>query len=347
MQAKTRNETESSPKIEFIQFHRPRLEDGDYEITVTQEIETTESASQTIPKSTFTRTQKFSVLGDRFSLNPQDIHAVFPPAGSQGEHSNVLPHIILNRSTLPWERLADTSKKNLSPNENLPWLALLLFDEDEKPTPKIFTLWDLTNISNNTNNCPAKFPQFDLETGQHDDDKVTVIDVKKEQLEAIMPTAQDLAYLAHVRQGTDASDKLVGDELAVIICNRLPKKDGSSTVHLVSLEGRYKNEGFDYQNAGNEEFIRLVSLTTWSFACVDEKQSFKGLLTHLNDKQAFSTLRLPQANNENHQLHDSSHSAEAENYLKMGYVPLPHYLRKGAKTISWYHSPLAPGGKWD
>jgi hypothetical protein len=404
MQANTQKQTDKpSPQIEFLQFHQPALKDGDYEITVTQEIETKGSDIQNITQTTFTTTQKFSVLGDRFSLNPQDIHAVFPPAGSLGEHSNVLPHIILNRSTLPWERQTD-EQIDSNVKDSLPWLALLLFDEDEKPTPKIVKLEELKN----TTSCPAKFPNFDLEIGQHDDDKVTVIDVKKEQLEAIMPTGNDLAYLAHVRQGKDADGKPIGEELAVIICNRLPKKDGSSTVHLVSLEGRYQNDGFDYQKVGNEELIRLVSLTNWSFACVDEKQSFKGLLTHLNlnllfslepklendlnhtsitanlrqefrnkgnplsqaatiaseqssnewriidenrlycvrkqnndlniYKQDSSTLRLPQANKENNQ-----HYAEAENYLKMGYVALPHYLRKGAKTISWYHSPLAPG----
>jgi hypothetical protein len=35
----------------------------------------------------------------------------FPPDGSLGEHSNVLPHIILNRSTLPWERPAIFKKQ--------------------------------------------------------------------------------------------------------------------------------------------------------------------------------------------------------------------------------------------
>src|SRR3569832_2809865 len=145
MPANTQNETDQpSAKLEFIEFHQPTLKDGDYKITVKQEIKTKGSDSHKIPQDThFTKTQTFSILGDRFSLNPQDIHAVFPPAGSLGEHSNVLPHIILNRSTLPWERLADTSK------ENFPWLALLLFDEDEKPTPKIRTISQLKAESQN------------------------------------------------------------------------------------------------------------------------------------------------------------------------------------------------------
>src|SRR5688572_25972934 len=106
-------------KIEFIQFHRPGLEDGDYEIVITHEVQT---ADGKVPPTSFTVKKTFTVAGERFALNPADIHAVFPPEGSLGEHSNVLPHMILNRSTLPWEREAEKGK------QDAPWLALLLFD---------------------------------------------------------------------------------------------------------------------------------------------------------------------------------------------------------------------------
>ena len=308
--------TTEPTKIEFIQYHQPALKDGDYEITITQEIK----EEKITANNSFRITRKFSVGAERFDLKPTDIHAVFPPDGSLGEHSNVLPHIILNRSTLPWER------QSISNNNNTTWLALLLFEETENPESKIITLETLKDI----NSYPAKFPNFTLESGQHEDDKVIIIDVQKQLLEKILPTKEDLTYLAHVRQGTDEQGKLIGDELAVIICNRLPKKNGRSIVHLVSLEGRYNNNGFDFQGAGDNDKIRLVSLKSWSFSCIDEKQSFQGLLTHLNREP--STLRLPQVNN-----------TEAEKYLSMGYVPLPHFLRQGGKTFSWYHSPLITG----
>ncbi|WP_424094385.1 hypothetical protein [Moorena producens] len=448
--------TTKPTKIEFIQYHQPALTDGDYTITVTQEV----TGKKITSNNSFTVTRTFAVAGERFDLKPKDIHAVFPPAGSLGEHSNVLPHIILNRSTLPWERLplesqddanfkiTEQSLKSLKlkkiPNtvleklkdikdqefrgkekflaslkdkigeeqtdqyqslileyaiENIPWLALLLFEEEEKPEPQVITLQDLKN----THSYPAKFPDFELESGQHEDDKVTVIDSKKSLLDKILPTKADLDYLAHVRQGTDKDGKLVGDELAVIIGNRLPKKGSISTVHLVSIEGRYNNNRFNFQGAGDDDTIRLVSLKSWRFACVDEKQSFKRLLTHLNrgeflfsinnlelildlnsrktenltpkfvqqnialsnptiqvdeegilwriideDNQQYSIektgdrldiyrressiLRLPKVDN-----------AEADEYLSMGYLPLPHFLRQGGKTFSWYHSPLITG----
>lgn len=308
--------TNEPTKIEFIQYHQPALKDGDYEITLIQEIK----EEKITANNSFRITRKFSVGAERFDLKPTDIHAVFPPDGSLGEHSNVLPHIILNRSTLPWER------QSISNNNNTTWLALLLFEETEAPEIQIITLKTLKYI----NSYPAKFPNFTLESGQHEDDKVIIVDVQKQLLEKILPTKEDLTYLAHVRQGTDEQGKLIGDELAVIICNRLPQKSGRSIVHLVSLEGRYNNNWFDFQGAGDNDKIRLVSLKSWSFSCIDENQSFQGLLTNLNREP--STLRLPQVNN-----------TEAEKYLSMGYVPLPHFLRQGGKTFSWYHSPLITG----
>ncbi|MFY0576651.1 hypothetical protein ACN28S_21995 [Cystobacter fuscus] len=55
-----------------------------------------------------------------------------------------------------------------------------------------------------------------------------------------------------------------------------------STVHRVSLEGRYKDGAFDFQGAGASDFIRLVSLTSWAFHSVDPAQGFSALLKRLN-----------------------------------------------------------------
>src|SRR5207244_7267694 len=136
----------------------------------------------------------------------------------------------------------------------------------------------------------------------------------------------DLEYLAHVRKGA-AGD---GTELAVLIGSRLPKKGGISTVHLVSVEHRYAGGEFDTLGAHDDDLIRLISLQSWSFACIADNQSFAGLLTNLNHSPG--TLRLPQNN-----------LPVAEKFLDMGYVPLPHYLRQGDTTVSWYRGPLITG----
>ncbi|GHO90555.1 hypothetical protein KSF_006030 [Reticulibacter mediterranei] len=299
-------------KIEFVQFHQPGLVVDDYIITVTQEI--------TLPgnqKAMFSTQKHFAISGERFTFNPQDIQAVFPPEGSLGEHSNVLPHIAFTRSTLPWERQADPTR------EDVPWLALLLFEDQGKPESQIVQLGDLMHPPTGG----ARFPDLQLNTGQKADDQATVIDIKKGVLQTLLPTLDALALLTHVRVRLHADGSQ--DELAVVIGSRLPVRGGSSTVHLVSLEGRYSNGGFDYQGAGDDDLIRLVSLKSWSFACVDEKQSFKGLLMHLDRNPG--TLRLPKNDN-----------AAVERYLAMGYTLLPHTFRLVGKSVSWYHGPLVP-----
>ncbi|HKQ08991.1 MAG TPA: hypothetical protein VJ464_27970 [Blastocatellia bacterium] len=311
--------TTSSGKVEFIQYHKPGLIAGDYEISVTQKVATI--ADGKIPPESFPASRGFVVLGERFELKPEDIYALFPPEGSVGDHSNALPHLVLNRSTLPWERRANPA------SDLAPWLALLLFDQLEAPTPQVITLGELKNGSDST----IKFPGFSFEYEQSEQDKVTVIDVQKSLLQTLLPAEEELELLAHVRQGKDTQgDQTVG-ETAVIIGNRLPRRGAISVAHLVSVEERYTGGGFDYQQALDDDRIRLVSLKSWSFACADEAHNFKSLLTHLNLQPG--TLRLP-----------AGPSPEAEKYLSMGYVPLTHYLRRGAQTVSWYHGPLSPAG---
>jgi len=354
-------------KIEFSENHRPALPSGDYEITVKQSITTKEivptgsgkAPTKLVVDHVFqSKKRTFSVLGPRFTLEPQLIREVFPPAGSLGEHSSLLPHISFNRSTLPWERFtalsgedqkqaqdalikATVDSANLGNDANnkrnpekssldtpalkTPWLALLLFDQGElvekeadaekkrlvEPAlskgkvsgPKACKLrlnedgklWRIV-ASDPAADDPAGLlsPIFAHEAGQQADDPVTVIDVAGDLLKAILPSLTDVQLLGHVREPTDAADISVGDPVATLIANRLPKKGHMSIVHLVSLEGKYESgsEQLDIWNLTRKfpkkaPFVRLVSLKSWRFSCVDEKHSFKGLLHHLNKEHLF------------------------------------------------------------
>jgi hypothetical protein len=203
----------ASPKIKFISDHKPVMHDGEYRILVNQEVK-----HDKIPKnfSIPPKTATFWVAGEQYSLNPQDISQVFPPAGSIADHSNVFPHIVLNRSTLPWERI------NGSSNVNQPWLALLLFTETE-----------MKEIIEEVSTIGGAGFRENKEIGQSLKDKLRLITVLKQTIQKVMPTAEELNYLTHVRQGTDEKGKPAGNENAVVICNRLPKKGEESTVHLV------------------------------------------------------------------------------------------------------------------
>ena len=195
-------------KIEFVEFHPPDLTDGDYTLTVTQTIEAKEQISkkQNIDEKFPAATFRFSILGPRFTLDPQVITSVFPPAGSLGDYSNALPHIVFNRSTLPWERTAikkDDPNKPKEEETRVPWLALLLLEENELASPppaeekvkenvKTFTVAELRAPTTGKTNWPGISP----ESGQHDGDRLSVIDVPWSCLKQITPTGDDLRFLS-------------------------------------------------------------------------------------------------------------------------------------------------------
>jgi len=354
----------ASPKIKFISDHKPVMPDGEYTIVVNQEVKHDKiSKNFIIPQKTAT----FWVAGEQYTLNPQDISQVFPPAGSLADYSNVFPHIVLNRSTLPWER------ENGSSIGNQPWLALLLFTETEMKDIKdtVSTIGE------------AGFEPF-TEIGQSLQDKLSLVIVPKEILLKAMPTVRELNYLTHVRQGTDKNDKPAGNEKAVIIGNRLPKKGEKNTTYLVSMENWFSGDKFIGKEVDGK--FQLVSLKSWKFSCQDHykitqealdrlsesckdladklqllegkeyfrkdeiQNAFKNLsmkydedllkifqfgtftqtLLHLNRNP--STLRLPEKKN-----------PSVDPFLKAGFVPVQHHFRKGARSVSWYHAPLATG----
>ena len=309
----------------FAANHQPTLKSGNYNIKVEHKFQT--EGNDKIPLQTFTTTRSFQVEGERFSLKPEDIQAVFPPKGSLGDHSNVLPHIVLTHSTLPWEHSPDNG------NRALTWLALLVFSEVEKPETQVITLGELSNQG-------AKFPAISLNSHQKNSDPVSVIDVSRQVLEPLLPKLDDLAMLAHVRRLHFSADDtnrmsrkdLHDSERAVIIASRLPAPGETTTVHLVSVEGRY-NEAtgeFNFDNASQTDKIRLISLTSWRFACISNEQTFSNMIQGLErDHRSF---RLP-----------SSTNSDAEDFLKDGFTPVRHALRNGGKTLSWYRGPFVTG----
>lgn len=371
-------DTTAAPRVKFFQNHTPTMEPGEYKIV----IETKISHEDINQDNTAGTTYRFAVLGERFSLNDGDVRAVFPAAGSTGDDAAVLPHIILNRNTLPWERQA------MAGDPTLPWLALLLFDEGEAPAKKIVTVKALWSPEDGAGYFPTDLPR---EAAQQDDEKVTVIDVPSATLATLIPSVDSLRLMAHTRQGVDAHDNLVGEENAVVFCNRLPAQGQRSTVHLISVEGRYKSDGLDVPDGAN--LVRLVSLKSWEFftlahfkittavlgqlkgASDDEKAELTALLDRefAGTEDSFRTDvaaalgldKLPDSyaqalvagarfnktfdgillnlNKDLLTLRLPPNDNEAvEPYLSQGLLPLPHSFRNGDRSVSWYRGPFLP-----
>ncbi|WP_422769973.1 hypothetical protein ACN28C_25035 [Plantactinospora sp. WMMC1484] len=303
--------------VTFSAYRRPALVAGDYQITVSQTVDR-ESGD-------FTSSYRFGIGAERVALPPAAIRYVFPPDGSLGDHSNTLPHLVLDRPTLPWERQTGGGAAD---GGQPPWLALLLFTEEERPAPRTITLADLRNDDALPSGQPAP------ERYESDDDPVTVIDVPVPLLTESLPAYRDLHLLAHVRRGSGSDDD-PATETAVLVGCRLPAAGATSTVHLVSLEGRYLPGGaFHLPHPGRGvttvPTVPLVSLASWRFACVSDAHSFPALVHRLADDGG--TLRLPE-----------SGEPEADRYLRDGYVPVRHRQRQGGQGVGWYRGPLTAG----
>jgi hypothetical protein len=318
-------------KLTLLDWHKPGIEAGEYTIQVTQKI-----VAEGIPENDpgfATESLSFAVRCEQFVLAPKEVYAVFPPDGSMGDHSLVLPHVVLTRSTLPWERRTD-DKDRLTP-----WLALLVFHAGEIGEAKSMRLDEAVS-------------------GQSVKDQVTVIEVKKELLKSIVPSASELRKLTHVRRREivpSASEpgkltdvrKCDKAEVAVVISQRLPKPNGFSTAHLVSLEHRFTESEFNFVGAKDGEKIRLISLASFRFGCFEPNQRFSKLLRALNkpapgaNHDESRSLRLPDSLIATSA--EDSVKTIAHDHLASGSVPLRYRMRSGQTAVSWYHGPLAPG----
>ena len=112
--------------IRFEGYHLPGLQAGIEKLQSTLDI--------TLPATGLSDhfvSPELTVLisGPRFIFSPAEIYAVFPPRDSFGEWDNVLPHVELMPSTLPWLR------KSGANDRTVPWLALILLQEDEWTDP--------------------------------------------------------------------------------------------------------------------------------------------------------------------------------------------------------------------
>jgi hypothetical protein len=249
-------ELSNTDLVQFVESHRPYLEDGIYHVDVTHTLDT---GKENGTESFSAKQAQFYVKGERFTLPQALIHAVYPSPGASGIYDHVLPHVILNRSSLPWERTPLNAEE---PDAYSPsWMALLVFSEDELSKIKAHSL-PVDALANQTTSFGAGLR---TEPGQHGSDIVNVIDVPMEILRNVLPRYDDLPGLAHVRRVSAAvSDDLSGGltirpaegmedattadtappaakgiETAHIIANRLPPCDTVCTVHLVSLEDRF------------------------------------------------------------------------------------------------------------
>lgn len=306
--------------IQFLDHFIPSIRDGDYEIHVLQKLrDGIAKAEHELPANLdFKAKQRFTVRGPRFSLPGSDVHSQSPPASHRGQFEDDLPHIVLNKRGLPWERKLEPTKAT----PETPWMALLLLRADEllvNPEPKGLanptrgTSFPIQQVLSGADVRPG--PPGDtqgpmiLKKHLSEDERVLMnasklvcrtIDISKDTFEMMMPTLREAALLTHVRQ-VDTGDKEIPgikDDgwFSVVVSNRFPKfardfpakplhvPDTTPYVaHLVSLEGfedMLQDDG--PKCPAGKLNVRLVSLASWAFGVLEvPAESFADLMCGL------------------------------------------------------------------
>ncbi|KAF7532352.1 hypothetical protein G7054_g8016 [Neopestalotiopsis clavispora] len=82
----------------------------------------------------------FATISPQYSLPAGSVETVYPAPGLEVPHTT-LPHVVFNNSSLPWDRIcresgsADEEKSDLLSKTRTPWLAVLVFTQDEITLP--------------------------------------------------------------------------------------------------------------------------------------------------------------------------------------------------------------------
>ena len=304
--------------IEIEESCLPVIESGEYRISAYVEDQQL-GVSQTAEEI-------FRIDGPRFTLGREEIHAVYPGNGRKGRFGCCLPHIVFDRKTLPWERsMAQESADRICPlqtgipSKEPPWIFLLLLHDDEILEVKSGTVKELIRPCEN-----CFFPELYV-TEEEKEQDCRFIDMPAELFQAVMPTEHELALLTHARkvQTQDGTTSWVSVEVG----NRLPAarpEGGRNRVYLVSLEGL---ENWEERLRGRQ-YIRLTVLYSWEFYAVEEPQGFLEICHNLQKGRLEASREC---------------KGELAAIEKNGYLPLPHVMRQGSQTVSFYRGPLTPG----
>jgi hypothetical protein len=306
--------TVQAGEIQFVEACHPALVAGEYRVSTVEQISSLQDAEYQWKSDSYKSEVVFSVDAPRFTLNPADIHSVYPPANETGRFDNALPHVVFTRRTLPWERTLDGNPPQLG-KPFLPWMGLLLFQEDElqskssanevkeievKSLPILSDSEDSLLHSrvkdvlapdvgqhgpNNTQDKPVWSPSWEQEEKyRYEGKSCLTIDLPADLFKTVAPRDQDLLYLAHVRQ-VDTGDKEVlgiNDRgwFSLIMGNRAPQPNKRHRAFLVSLEG-FQDRLTERWSPATGQKVRLAVLGAWAFIC-EGASDFKTRMHHLN-----------------------------------------------------------------
>jgi len=205
----------------------------------------------------------FSVQAPLLRLEPGDVADCHPAPQARGSFANQLPHAVLGRRSLPWER---------SGPGGIPWLALLVVAQGEG-------LVEAGTV--------AGLPQpVRAALGAPDTAPATLLRCTSGQmLYDLLPERAEVPLLTHVRQVNLRDSTLAGADddgwFAVVTANRLPLYTGKGTAYtacLVSLQARDDLWLLDR----NAPAPALLVLHAWSFVSTATGGTFEDMMRALS-----------------------------------------------------------------
>ncbi len=301
--------------FQLLDSHKPAMPSGRFEVKITQRIDTGKAVLKTYESAA-----RFRVGGARVALPSGSVESRFPPARSTGPYEQVLPHVVLRRSTLPWERSAGPDAS--------PWLALVLIAEGD------FGRISETDLPATDLEQPTKSPAYPGLGERWDGVTARVLDVERGLLETVLPSGNDVSLHAYAWRHGTADDAAMS---AVVYSHRATTL-GLQRAYLVSLEGRYEGTpstfAFGSTAADPKHPIRLLVLDRWEFRVEADKAHLDERLTQLSIREDGTRAPLDLAVPSEHL------DGPGVELLKAGYAPLRHHLRDGGDTWSWYRGPL-------
>lgn len=334
--------------IRFWDNYQAPLKEGTYTVEIAAELPNIPDAKADLHVEPLI----FRVEGPRFSLPSEDIYSTHPADKSRGLFDKELPHIVLSKRTLPWER-------GLSNQQNeVPWFALVLLDpakelaygDDGTSTLITGTVQQLLDTSN-----PAIAKPQIKSTDLTDADKLLScqsIRINKDVFKTTLPSLEELQYLCHCRQISlrehAFTNLLDPGWFSVVLSNRFPRapdpsqqeKECTYQVHLISLEGLedyLQGKGLDNNTI---QSVQVISLANWAFTCLPEpKENFDKLLKTIAETPSDRLLLQvppPPADSSNPM------AILTNQQLSKGYVPMLYRTLSGEDTLAWYRGPLTP-----
>lgn len=341
-------------------FYLPPMTAGLHHIETEQSIKLSDDTEKL---DSIKAKQSFIVVSPRYSLPDGSVHSIYPPQGHT-DNVEILPHIVLSDPQLPWTRTV-VREEDPSVRNRVPWLALLVFRQEELQDPKFAegksntlavtrTLSQLgTMVAGGQCASPVVKADGGLYAGDSPSTEANFIFVHRKLFNALFKSDNDqpvydvsrYKWLAHTRNINTAGMANSGIDgevgvFSVVISQRAGPLDITEptdlVVHLVNIEHIP-----ELAHSTGDDSVALCSLESWSFTCLPPNSfNVYDALRHVGTTHDVFRISPDQIKKS---LKDGqSLPARLQRRLLDGFVMTNYRTQTGEPTAAWMRGPLVP-----